>query len=240
MWRQPPSAVRRVKLVDTINLANLDALVQGHNQRTHRQRFARDQCRTPHPQRLQQLSHPNPPKLARTPRQIPPCPLHQRTSPHHIPRRVMMQRHRCLNQPLEKSLLHPMRLAPHVLPNLVRVIKLARIKVTNPQLISVSIPRCHAVDSTFSGTHVARAVHARDRRLRRCRQDGRGAPASQRNPMGSVFCGQNIDNMGIKSIVLATFFSPSSLKSLFLQSCGKQIGAGPGKILSHQELHLKY
>src|SRR4029077_2580227 len=63
-----------------------------------------------------------------------------------IPRRMMMQRHRRLNQPLQKPLLDPMRLAPHVLPNLMRVIKLPRIKMPNPQLIS--LPKSHPEDST--------------------------------------------------------------------------------------------
>ena len=69
--------------------------------------------------------------------------LHQRTSSHDIPGRMMMQRHRRLNQSLQESLLQPMRLPPHILPNLMRVIKLPRIEVSNPY--PIPLPKSHAL-----------------------------------------------------------------------------------------------
>src|SRR5579863_8296809 len=114
------------------------------NHRTPQPIFPTNHRRPPLPERRNQLAHSNPPKLRRTLRQIPPRPLHQRTGPHHIPRRLMMQRHRRLNQTLQKLLLHPVRLAPNILPNLMRVIKLPRIKQSNPPPIPLRIPESHA------------------------------------------------------------------------------------------------
>ncbi len=137
MWGQPPRL--SVERSET-------SLFETRNRRTARRLYPPHHRLPPLPQLHQQLLHPNPPKLPRTRRQIPPRPRHQRTSPHHIPRRMMMQRHRRLNQPLQKSLLHPVRLPPHVLPNLMRVIKLPRIEMPDPNLIS--LPKSHPEDST--------------------------------------------------------------------------------------------
>jgi len=120
-----------------------NALLHTHNLRKPRHTLTRNYRRAPFPQRREQPPQPNLPKLLRTRRQIPPRPLHQRTSPHNIPRRMMMQRHRSLNQPLQESLLHPMRLPPHIFPNLVRVIELPRIEVPNPHPVPFPIPKTH-------------------------------------------------------------------------------------------------
>jgi hypothetical protein len=99
------------------------------------------QCRPPLAQRLEQYAHPNPPQLHRTGRQILARSLHQRTGPCDIPGRMMMKRDRRLDEPLQKSLLRPLRFPPHVLPNLMRVVELARIEEPNPPLIAVDVGR---------------------------------------------------------------------------------------------------
>src|ERR1700726_1660358 len=55
----------------------------------------------------------------------------------------MMQRHRCLNQALQELLLYPRRLPPNILPNLMRVIKLPRIKQPNSALIALRSSKSH-------------------------------------------------------------------------------------------------
>src|ERR1035437_335186 len=105
------------------------------------------QCGPPLAQRLQQCAPPDTPKLPRTRRQILARSLHQRAGPRDIPCRMMMKRDRRLDQPLQKSLLHPFRFPPDVFPNLMRVIELARIEEPNPPVIAVSV---HCRDSYAS------------------------------------------------------------------------------------------
>ncbi len=140
MWGQPPlqqaQSSHRLSFERSSN-----ALTDTHNHRRPRRTLTRNDRGAPLPQRSDELPQPNLSILLWTPPQVPPRPLHQRTSSHHIPRRMMMQRHRRLNQPLQESPLQPVRLAPHILPNLMRVIKLPRIEVPNPHLIP--LPESH-------------------------------------------------------------------------------------------------
>jgi hypothetical protein len=118
-----------------------------NNQRMAWHSSTHRQCRSPSLQRLQQCFQPNSPKLRRTPCQILARALHQRASPRDISRGMVMKCDRRLNQPLQKSFLHPFRLAPHVFPNLMGVIELARIEEPNPALITVGV-HCHRQHTT--------------------------------------------------------------------------------------------
>ena len=50
-----------------------------------------------------------------------------------------MKRDRGLDQSLQKSLLDPFRFPPHVFPNLMRVIELARIEEPNAPVITIRV-----------------------------------------------------------------------------------------------------
>ena len=128
--------------------------------------FAVNDGFSPLSERGQQLDQTNSAKLSRTRLQIPPRARHQRTSPHHVSRRMMMQCHRRLNQPLQKALLHPVRLAPHILPNLMRVIEFPRIEMPDPNLIL--LPKSHPEDSTWRVERVWRSD---------CRRSSGGTPS---------------------------------------------------------------
>ncbi len=52
---------------------------------------------------------------------------------------MMMQRHRSLNQALQKLLLRTLRLAPNVFPYFMRIVKVALVKEPYPVLVSLYI-----------------------------------------------------------------------------------------------------